>query len=140
MHKVNIEVDGVVLEVPAGISVAAAVLGHKHDNHHEHGHVHNSANGHKAFYYNEMDASPRAPYCLMGVCFECMMEIDGEENVQSCLVEVREGMKIKRQQKKAPFAFEEDIAVMAEKMTEQVIELVPENSTINNFSHNSQEN
>ena len=38
----------------------------------------------------------RAPYCLMGVCFECLTEIDGKANQQSCLVKVRDGMKIKR--------------------------------------------
>ena len=37
------------------------------------------------------------PYCLMGVCFECLMEIDGEPDVQSCLVTVREGMVVRRQ-------------------------------------------
>ncbi len=41
--------------------------------------------------------SPRAPYCMMGVCFECMLEIDGLENVQGCMTPVQEGMRIKRQ-------------------------------------------
>ena len=39
----------------------------------------------------------RAPYCLMGVCFECLVEIDGVPNRQACLVQVRDGMKIRRQ-------------------------------------------
>lgn len=39
----------------------------------------------------------RAPYCQMGICFECLTEIDGKANQQSCLVKVRDGMKIKRQ-------------------------------------------
>jgi predicted molibdopterin-dependent oxidoreductase YjgC len=42
--------------------------------------------------------SPRAPYCMMGVCFECLVEIDGEGSVQGCLTPVREGMRIARQQ------------------------------------------
>ena len=41
--------------------------------------------------------APRAPYCMMGVCFECLMEIDGVPNRQACLMRVREGMKIRRQ-------------------------------------------
>ncbi len=41
--------------------------------------------------------SPRAPYCMMGVCFECLAEIDGVPNRQSCMVEVRPGMRIRRQ-------------------------------------------
>ncbi|WP_210187479.1 (2Fe-2S)-binding protein [Ensifer sp. YR511] len=39
----------------------------------------------------------RAPYCLMGVCFECLMTIDGETSVQACLVKVRPGMRIDMQ-------------------------------------------
>lgn len=40
----------------------------------------------------------RAPYCLMGVCFECLAEVDGVPNRQACLITVREGMTISRQQ------------------------------------------
>ena len=39
----------------------------------------------------------RAPLCMMGVCFECLVEIDGQENQQGCLIRVRNGMRIRRQ-------------------------------------------
>lgn len=39
----------------------------------------------------------RAPYCLMGVCFECLAEVDGVPNRQACLMPVRDGMTIARQ-------------------------------------------
>ncbi len=42
--------------------------------------------------------SQRAPYCMMGVCFECLVEIDGCGSVQGCLTPVRDGMRIIRQQ------------------------------------------
>jgi predicted molibdopterin-dependent oxidoreductase YjgC len=42
--------------------------------------------------------SPRAPLCMMGVCFECLMVIDGQPNRQACQVRVAEGMRIERQQ------------------------------------------
>jgi D-hydroxyproline dehydrogenase subunit gamma len=45
-----------------------------------------------------VSGSPRAPYCMMGVCFECLMEIDGIANRQACMVRVRPGMRITRQQ------------------------------------------
>ncbi len=93
---VNIIVDGVQKTVPAGISVAAAVLGHVH------GHDKEAP----TFYHNSMKADNRAPYCLMGVCFECMMEINGEENVQSCLVQVKENMVINRQKKAEAFSID----------------------------------
>jgi predicted molibdopterin-dependent oxidoreductase YjgC len=44
-----------------------------------------------------VSGSPRAPYCMMGVCFECLAEIDGAPNQQACLVPVAEGMRINRQ-------------------------------------------
>ena len=40
-------------------------------------------------------AQPRAPLCLMGVCFDCLVEVDGRQNVQSCMVEVRDGMQVR---------------------------------------------
>jgi D-hydroxyproline dehydrogenase subunit gamma len=40
----------------------------------------------------------RAPYCMMGVCFECLLEIDGEPSQQGCMVRVRPGMSIRRQE------------------------------------------
>jgi hydrogen cyanide synthase HcnC len=44
-----------------------------------------------------VSGSPRAPYCMMGVCFDCLMEIDGVPNTQACMVPVAEGMRISRQ-------------------------------------------
>lgn len=42
-------------------------------------------------------ATPRAPFCLMGTCFDCLVEIDGTPNRQACLTPVRDGMRIRRQ-------------------------------------------
>jgi predicted molibdopterin-dependent oxidoreductase YjgC len=39
----------------------------------------------------------RAPYCMMGVCFDCLMEIDGVGNRQACLTPVGAGMKVRSQ-------------------------------------------
>ena len=30
------------------------------------------------------EGMPRAPYCMMGVCFDCLMVIDGQTNRQAC--------------------------------------------------------
>lgn len=38
-----------------------------------------------------VSGAPRGPFCLMGVCFDCLVEIDGEV-VQACMVEARDGM------------------------------------------------
>lgn len=41
--------------------------------------------------------SPRAPYCMMGVCFDCLAIVDGVGSTQTCLVAVHEGMRVQRQ-------------------------------------------
>jgi D-hydroxyproline dehydrogenase subunit gamma len=45
---------------------------------------------------------PRAPYCMMGVCFDCLVEIDGQANRQACLVPVADGMRVRRQKRPEP--------------------------------------
>nr|WP_315597324.1 (2Fe-2S)-binding protein [uncultured Cupriavidus sp.] len=42
-----------------------------------------------------VSGAPRAPLCLMGACFDCVVEVDGAQNVQSCMAEVREGMQVR---------------------------------------------
>jgi sarcosine oxidase subunit alpha len=44
-----------------------------------------------------VSGAPRAPYCMMGVCFDCLVTIDGTGNRQACLVHVRDGMVVERQ-------------------------------------------
>jgi hypothetical protein len=34
---------------------------------------------------------------MMGICFDCLAEIDGVPYRQSCVVEARPGMRIRRQ-------------------------------------------
>ena len=43
-----------------------------------------------------VSGSARAPYCMMGTCFECLMEIDHVPNRQACMVQVADGMVIRR--------------------------------------------
>jgi predicted molibdopterin-dependent oxidoreductase YjgC len=69
-------------EAPAGANVAAALL----------------TAGVRRFRATPVNGSPRAPYCMMGVCFECLVEIDGTPNCQSCLEPVRNDMVIRSQE------------------------------------------
>lgn len=78
---VSLRFEDRTLTVPAGISVAAALL----------------AGGVRDFRSSVVGQAPRAPYCMMGVCFECLVEIDGVPARQSCLVPVRDGMQVRRQ-------------------------------------------
>lgn len=77
---VTVVIDGRPQRVPATLSAAAAVL--------LHGGIARTT---------PVSGAPRAPYCMMGVCFDCLMEIDGVPNRQGCLVPVADGMSINRQ-------------------------------------------
>jgi predicted molibdopterin-dependent oxidoreductase YjgC len=45
-----------------------------------------------------LSGEARRAYCAMGVCFECMVEIDGLANQQACLRRVAEGMRVTTQE------------------------------------------
>jgi hypothetical protein len=42
--------------------------------------------------------SPRGVYCGMGVCFDCLVVVDGVPNTRACVTWVREGMQVSRQE------------------------------------------
>src|SRR6516164_4390820 len=78
------KVDGREILARAGDTVAAAML----------------AAGIDHCRTTPVSGAPRAPYCLMGVCFECLVTIDGVGSRQACLTRVRDGMAIETQQGK----------------------------------------
>ena len=41
-----------------------------------------------------ISGAPRGPYCMMGACFECLAVVDGKSGVQTCMTQVRDGMRI----------------------------------------------
>lgn len=44
-----------------------------------------------------LSGAPRGPLCLMGACFDCLVEVEGVANRQACLVMVLPGMKARMQ-------------------------------------------
>jgi predicted molibdopterin-dependent oxidoreductase YjgC len=80
-RRVSFTLDGQPAEGCEGDSVAAALL----------------ALGVTGCRESAVSGAPRGPYCMMGVCFDCLVEIDGVGNRQGCLVPVREGMAVSRQ-------------------------------------------
>lgn len=44
--------------------------------------------------YSAVSGEPRSPLCLMGVCFECLVHVYGRGNVQSCMIEAKDGMVV----------------------------------------------
>ena len=41
-----------------------------------------------------VSGAARGPFCLMGVCYDCLVTIDGVPNQQACVTPVRQGMVI----------------------------------------------
>ena len=78
---VAVTVEGRTIRVPEGATAAAAFL----------------LAGLPSIRETAARGTPRAPYCLMGICYDCLAEIDGIPNRQSCMVTVAEGMRIERQ-------------------------------------------
>lgn len=76
---VTIDVDGRALTVRTGVSLALALM--------EADIV--------PLRRMSVSGAPRSPLCLMGVCFECLCEVDGRRNVQSCMIEVADGMRVR---------------------------------------------
>jgi predicted molibdopterin-dependent oxidoreductase YjgC len=40
---------------------------------------------------------PRGVFCGMGVCFDCLVVVDGIPNTRACMTKAREGMDVRRQ-------------------------------------------
>ncbi|MEV4466455.1 (2Fe-2S)-binding protein [Micromonospora echinofusca] len=81
MHRpapVTIEVDGRPVCAHPGESLATALL----------------AAGQRAVGTTRGGAR-RGPYCNMGVCFECVVTVDDVPCQRSCLVRVRDGMRVR---------------------------------------------
>jgi D-hydroxyproline dehydrogenase subunit gamma len=78
---VTITVDGVPVIARVGDTVSAALL----------------ASGLDFCRETVVTGVKRAPYCMMGVCFDCLVTINGVGNRQGCLVPVAEGMRVERQ-------------------------------------------
>jgi predicted molibdopterin-dependent oxidoreductase YjgC len=79
---VTITIDGAPCAARAGDTVAAAML----------------ASGLRACRTSAVSGAPRAPFCMMGACFECLVTIDDRTNQQACLVVVAPGMRVATQQ------------------------------------------
>lgn len=79
--QVTIRFDGTPLTVPSGTTVAAALL----------------MSGITQFRTTPVSASSRAPWCMMGVCFDCLLEIDGKPNSQGCMTAVIDNMDVRTQ-------------------------------------------
>lgn len=75
---IAITVDGEPLVAYPGETVAAVLLAH----------------GRRVFRHTHLEHAPRGIFCGMGVCFDCLVAVDGEPNVRACVTTVAPGMVI----------------------------------------------
>lgn len=81
-EAITLTVDGVPVAARHGDTVAAVLF----------------ASGRLAVRMSAVSGSPRAPYCMMGVCFECLVTIDGRAGVQACMTAAASGMDVRTAQ------------------------------------------
>jgi predicted molibdopterin-dependent oxidoreductase YjgC len=85
--QLSLTLDGRTVTAYEGETVAAVLL----------------AEGHIAT-RSTRSGSPRGVYCGMGVCFDCLVVVDGAPNTRACVTSVREGMQVARQNGLVPAA------------------------------------
>jgi D-hydroxyproline dehydrogenase subunit gamma len=77
--EVTVTVDGEPVQAHLGETIAAALL---------------ARSGSPAL-RTTLGGSARGLYCGMGVCFECLVIVDGVPNTRACVTWVRNGMEIR---------------------------------------------
>jgi aerobic-type carbon monoxide dehydrogenase small subunit (CoxS/CutS family) len=83
MSQFNIEFtfDGEKIDALTGQSVAAALL----------------AANQRTLRKTRFNNNDRGVFCGIGVCFDCLVVIDGITNQRACLIEAKPGMKVQTQ-------------------------------------------
>ena len=69
---ITVTVDGRPVSVLAGETVAAVLL----------------AEGIRVFRHTEKRGEPRGVFCGMGICYECLVTVDGVPNMRACVTPV----------------------------------------------------
>jgi predicted molibdopterin-dependent oxidoreductase YjgC len=78
--------DGEQVRAVEGRTVAAALL----------------ALGRRTWRYTGRRGEPRGLFCGMGVCFDCLVRVNGRPNVRACQTPVEEGMRVQTQRDPGP--------------------------------------
>jgi len=75
--RVTVRVEGRGLMLRDGANLAAELL----------------VAGVMPFRHTPVSGAPRGPFCMMGACFDCLIDLDGTTR-QACLMEVKAGLDI----------------------------------------------
>ena len=55
------------------------------------------AEGWQMFRHTALSGEPRGPFCGMGLCYDCLVTVNGHPNVRACVTHVQPGDKVERQ-------------------------------------------
>ncbi len=77
-EPIDLLVDGEVITAYVGETVAGAL----------------TAAGRRVFRHTERTGAPRGVFCGIGICFDCLVTVEGMGRVRSCMVEVQPGMRV----------------------------------------------
>lgn len=79
---VTFSFDGREITAKAGQSIAAALI----------------AAGVRSWRTTRVDGRPRGLFCGIGICYDCLAEVNGESGVRACLTEAHEGDRVAAQE------------------------------------------
>lgn len=77
-ESITVQVDGRPVAAFAGETVAALLL----------------AEGIRTFRHTAKLGQPRSIFCGIGVCYDCLVTIDGVPNIRACMTPLAPGMAI----------------------------------------------
>jgi len=79
--RITLKVDGEAVSAFEGENIAAALI----------------ASGRRVFRYTAKRGEPRGVFCALGRCTDCVMIVNGQPNVRTCVTPARDGMVIQTQ-------------------------------------------
>lgn len=80
--RITLIVDGEAVEAFEGEPIATALL----------------AAGRRVFRHTTERGEPRGVFCALGRCTDCVMTVDGQPNVRTCVTLARDGMVVETQE------------------------------------------
>jgi sarcosine oxidase subunit alpha len=78
---ITVKIDGRPVTAYAGETVAALLL----------------AEGIRTFRHTARNGQPRSMFCGIGICYDCLVTIDGVPNIRACVTGLTPGMAIETQ-------------------------------------------
>lgn len=79
---VEFRFDGIPIIATPGQSIGAALI----------------AAGHRSWRRTRFDRAPRGIFCGIGICFDCLVTVNGRSSRRACLVEARSGDVVSTQE------------------------------------------